>query len=155
MSRSIACIFMILSFSSCVLFANHHSSLGKVRLNNIIIYSHKHDTFHYLVVIDRAKSFRLLYPVGEENFRFTGGLGPIHHFKKHEYKTGMDYFMVTDIKKDEVCFLNYCYSQNGSLTEISQKDKDIINTIDSFCKKKYSFYSIEIDKFKNWYSTEK
>jgi len=151
MIKKLSFLLLIIFFSACFV-SNHHSLVEKIRIDDILIYSYKHYSFHYLKVSDKEKSFNIVYPVGEENFQFTGCPGPIYQFKKYEYDSKTGFYMVTRIKNDTVCFFDYCNSKNGFLTEIGERDKAVIKTIDSFCKKKYPFYSIDISEFKNWYS---
>lgn len=151
MKKEIILLLMIIFFSACFM-TKHNSTMDKVRIGDILIYGYRHDGFHYLKVFDKERSFDIFYPVGEENFRFAGGPGPIYQLKMHKDNSKTDFYMITDIKNDTVCFFDYCYSKAGFLTQIGERDKNVINTIDSFCKEKYPFYSIDIAKFKTWYS---
>ena len=145
----IAVILSIFLFLSCSLSHNHQ--LGKEEFGELTIRKFAHDKFHYLEIKDKKQTFRFIYPVGDENLSFGGGPGPIYRAKKYDKTKQKDFYVITDNTRDSVCFLNYCHDSNGSFIEFNQYDKELIQQIDSFCRRNYAFYKIDIKRFSKWY----
>ncbi len=145
------CLVILLIFACAI---SHTQQISIQTVGELTIKMLTHDKFHYLEINDKKQTFRFIYPVGEEDFLFTGGYGPIHKAQKFDRINKRYFFVVTSISEDSVCYLKTCQAKQGRLIEFQKTDIDLFQKIDSFCKSNYSFYRIDVKVFSKWYTPD-
>jgi hypothetical protein len=132
---------------------NSEKISNRVKLGTVNIYKKSHHSFQYLTIVDKARALNFKYPVGYENLAYNGIYGL--EITKRDKKNNDLYFLITKNENDTLWFLNLHYKKAGKLSEIDNEDKILFQKIDSFCRANYSFYKMDITKFKYWYLPNK
>lgn len=141
-------MFLNITFVGCI---NFNKNERKTKVDSYTIIQKEYYGMHYLKVYDKEKTFLFIYPVGRKEFKFEGGNGPMFDAHKIILETNKEIILISDYTQNSVCYLKKCITKRGDIVSIQNKDSVMLQKIDSFCIANYSFHSIDIKQFKNWY----